>query len=210
MSNDSERKATDILIALEQKIDNLTKLMYNIDLSNKIILDKFSKLNSTSQFELNNNDKQELHNKPSVSQQNIINAVAVSESIPTKVESNKIDIVQAVQEEPKKIIVKSSQDKKPETAKTDKKVPVIQRVTDNNGKDLFMADVSILDENNDLVEKIKTNATGKWQVQLRPGKYIIDIVKTDNVTKNKLQSVQEIIVPEINEPYKLPVAVIKR
>lgn len=91
----------------------------------------------------------------------------------------------------------------------DRKIPVVQRITDKTGKDLFMAKISVMDENQQLVLETKTNASGKWQAHLKPGTYIVHIVKTDTATKQKIEAKQTITVNPVNGTMQLPVAIIR-
>ena len=92
----------------------------------------------------------------------------------------------------------------------DKKVPVVQQLKYNTGGDVFMADVSIADKNNELVHKCKTNAMGKWQAYLKPGKYYVSVMKTDTTTKSKTEALQEITIPNSESTVNLPPAMIKK
>ena len=64
-------------------------------------------------------------------------------------------------------------------------------------------------ENNNT-QKLKTNASGKWQSLLKPGNYRVHILKINNETKQKSEITQDIIVPNISGTLQLPVSVIKR
>jgi hypothetical protein len=88
------------------------------------------------------------------------------------------------------------------------KVPIIQKLVDENNKIIFMADVEIY-ENNILVHKTKTNASGKYQALMKPGTYNVVFVKTDKLTKTKQRATTEIIVPDSKSHVELNTAVLK-
>ena len=96
-----------------------------------------------------------------------------------------------------------------QVVKAEKKVPVTQRVQDNNKKDLFMAEVN-LSSSEGHVLKTKTNAMGKWQAQLPPGKYVVKVSKMDTALQKKLETQQDIIVPNSNSAVLLPTLIINR
>lgn len=129
---------------------------------------------------------------------------------------NKINSSSSIAELPKKTtennlpLLKTEVNIDPSKVKRDtnivensKKIPVIQRVVDKNGKDVFMADVHILDLNDILILKLKTNAIGKWQAQLKPGDYKVKISKTDSLTMTKNEIIQNIKVNDVDNVFTL-------
>jgi len=82
------------------------------------------------------------------------------------------------------------------------KVVVTQRVLDKAGKSVFLADVEIFDEDNNVVFKNRTNGVGKWQASLPLGNYKVRISKRESVTKSKFEKIQQISVngktPQLN------------
>jgi uncharacterized transporter YbjL len=181
---DEQRKATDILIALETKVDNLIKTIAVYDHTSKMMLDRINFVyNYIKNFD--NNTQQDVpDNKP---------ITITNEHIITETEIPRIAARQVPQQ----------------TSTSDKKVPVVQRITNSAGKDLFMAEVSVMNINKELVFKTKTNAVGKWMANLKPDKYIVNIVKTDTATKKKFETTQEINVVNSNSVITLPVMMIK-
>lgn len=74
------------------------------------------------------------------------------------------------------------------------KVAVIQRVVDKNGKSVFLAEIDILDEDNNKIFSTRTNGMGKWQASLNVGNYKIRISRRELVTKQKVEKYQNIVV----------------
>lgn len=74
------------------------------------------------------------------------------------------------------------------------KVAVIQRVVEKNNKSVFLADVEVLDEANNLIFKTRTNGVGKWQASLPVGIYKVRLSKRESVTKQKIEKYQNISV----------------
>lgn len=87
---------------------------------------------------------------------------------------------------------------------------VQQRVVNKNGKSVFLADVQIinLDNNNESV-KTRTNAAGKWSSALAPGNYRVTLKKMDAATKEKIEMSQDIIVDGRINPLDIPMVIIK-
>lgn len=194
--NSSDRKATDILIALEEKVLLLTKVVAANDMNNKLILDRLNKLlliSSGTQTPISNVQK-----SSEVTQDRI----SVSGAPPLEISDTPTTVSRR----------QSIPDDKPLSSdKNLSRIPVGQRITDSNGKDLFMADVVITNVvTNEILNKSKTNAVGKWQAYLPIGKYAVHVIKTDHSTMNKIESLQEIEITPQMKSLQLPVAIIKR
>lgn len=89
-------------------------------------------------------------------------------------------------------------------------VPVMQRVVDRNGKSVFLADVEIIDlTTSQPIFKTRTNGTGKWMASLMPGHYKVLIRKVESLTKERVETPQEITVDGTKSPLDLPTLIIK-
>lgn len=89
-------------------------------------------------------------------------------------------------------------------------VPVMQRVVDRNGKSVFLADVEIIDlTTSQPIFKTRTNGTGKWMASMVPGHYKVLIRKVESLTKERVETPQEIIVDGSKSPLELPMLIIK-
>lgn len=89
-------------------------------------------------------------------------------------------------------------------------VPVVQRVVDRNGKSVFLADVEIIDlTTSQQVFKTRTNGTGKWMASLAPSHYKVLIRKVEALTKERVETPQEITVDGTKSPLELPTLIIK-
>jgi hypothetical protein len=201
------RKASDILLQLEEKIDKLTKIVSVYDINVKLILDRVNKIYAYIEAIPEDNSA-----PPSPQQETYqISADNIMTEVEDQVGHRRTARVESYIPSPP-----ISPQPAPEITSfnSDKKVPVTQRVTlvDGNGavKDLFMAEVSILNENNEVLFKTKTNAAGKWQAHLKSGNYTVKLVKTDTATKKKIEAIQEIVVNDSNTTITLPTATIKR
>ena len=89
-------------------------------------------------------------------------------------------------------------------------VPVMQRVVDRNGKSIFLADVEVIDlATNQSVFKTRTNGTGKWMASLAPSNYRVLIRKVESLTKERVETPQEIMIDGLKSPLDLPMLIIK-
>lgn len=213
MSNEIEpRKASDILLSLEDKVNNLTKMISVYDYNTKIILDRVNKIFAYIDA-LQKEDAllaQQNAQQPIQSENDLFPQYQEKEIIQTSTEHL---ITEETDPKGHRRTARSETYTQPETKQvgsSDKKIPVIQRITDHTGKDIFMAEVSILNKNNEIVYKTKTNAVGKWQAHLKTGNYTVSIVKTDTSTKKKIEAMQDIVVNDSSPTMTLPTAVIKR
>jgi hypothetical protein len=89
-------------------------------------------------------------------------------------------------------------------------VPVIQRVVSSNGKNIHIASVEII--NADTLESIKstrTNAAGRWSISLPIGRYRTLISKTDIMTKERMEVINDFVIDGRQSPLELENAVLK-
>lgn len=181
MSNEEQKQRTvgEVLLSIEEKIIGIGKSFSVIDQSNKLILNKLNELSLSSikrevapaRVEPEVREKTERYVPPEKS-------LEVSDT-PRPNTRRQVDV------SPERI---SPSMKDPQVSK----IPVQQRVVDQNGKDVFMADVVIKDrDTSDVMHKTRSNANGRWQAYLPTGSYLIKISKTNNETKEKMEFFQE-------------------
>lgn len=216
------RKASDILLALETKVETLMKLVYNQDMLLKLIADRTNKMYSyidelqkeykEAQIQNSQDDDEDQDDQKII---NISNEHQITEA-KERVGQSRI-VPRAGPNAPmppqSPILAIPNQQPAPKPQQTpgnDKKVPVMQRVSDHTGKDIYMATVVITDESGHEIHKTKTNAVGKWQAQLKPAPYNIKITKTDTATKKVLETIQKITVNNSNTMITLPVVIMNR
>lgn len=202
------RKASEVLLSIEEKVNSIHQSLTLFNTTNKLILERLNKVyNYIDKLEKEIELEKMANAQPQVEQ-------TVHMDIPLQIEQNPVGtrrtsrIENQTPEQPVRVEVKAEQ--KTEIKHTsERKVPVVQRITNHEGKDLFNAEVSIMTENKELVAKIRTGATGKWQALIPPGNYIVHVVKTNN-DRTKIEALQNITVPDSNTPVVLPLAAIKK
>jgi hypothetical protein len=200
LENKDQRKVTDIISSLEDKVVLLIKTIAANDMNNKLILDRLNKLLNQSSTPSAAPDS-----KPAPQAPKVASPVATQPII----EVSKEPVRFRKQPPPAPSVSDKKESKSGDSSQG--KVPVGQRVTDNTGKDLFMADVQITNLETDELIKVKTNAVGKWQSYLGVGNYSVHISKViDSNTLAKLESLQEIEVTPQMKSLQLPIIIIKR
>lgn len=210
-NNTEPRKASEILLELESKVDALNKSvgLYNFNLN--LILGAVNKTytllaNLTSaSVGIPTTAPQSLPSLPAVPD---LTKISVPEGAPVDVATEflgkrRTDRDNVFAGAPTLTLPTSE-------GRSDRKIPVMQRIQDNNKRDVFMAEVQIYSSNNELVAKSKTSATGRYQAQLIPGKYTVKISKVDPATKKKAEATQEIDVVNSDTTIMLPTFFIQR
>jgi hypothetical protein len=212
----SSRKATDVLLSIESKIDTVLSLYKSLSfdikiLSNKVNYivekqphEKISQQIKPTDFSINNNN----NNLINVKKEDVLPATdyPVGFRRTSRPETYVTDQTDTL------ITCSSEQDTDFKDYKSNSLLPVnvVQRIVDKNGKSLFLAEVEIISSNNPSeVIKTRTNAAGKWQAQLTPGEYKVFIRKRESVTKNKIETFQTINVDGTESLLNLDMLIIK-
>lgn len=236
MSNEP-RKATEVLIDLETKVDMLLSLLRSQDLNIKLLskklntlLDKPSKNVATAEsvdstiftmvpeptihVPISSESKIPVETKPQGFRRTSRpetysgdNAYLDKKTIDPKFP---VQIPKAEAIVPKEATEVRS-DSKPVSTENIRvnSVPVQQRVVDKNSKSVFLADVEVFNQNGEKITKTRTNGAGKWMAALSPGTYKIVLTKRESLTKEKVDLVQSIIVDGKTSPLDLPMLIFK-
>lgn len=234
-----QRKATDVLLDLETKIDLLMSMIRNQDLNIKILSNKLNELLKNNSNTVSNN----FPNAVSEVKNGGFTIEAETKQIPILAEHNvpvdysptgfrrtsrpetysgdnavlkpkkpqkEAEII--VPKEAEKNVIKDDQSNPVNQQKqsTENAVPIIQRVVDRNGKSIFLADVEVFNiETSEKVQKTRTNGAGKWTASLMPGQYRVVLSKRDPVTKGKLENTQDLVVDGTIVPLELKMLTLK-
>lgn len=242
------RKASDVLLALEAKIEALLGIVKNQDLKIGIISNK---LNAVMEMIRNQPKSSEKFNVEAINEvsfpgyvQDLEKSIPISSDFKLPLEDNPKGFRRTSRPEsyagdnavlpkpktnvgpkpppgraeviiPPEVINKTVPIEKPaapqsQTQTNNNAIPVMQRVVDRNGKSVFLADVEILDlSNNQQIFRTRTNGTGKWMASLAPGHYKVLIRKVESLTKEKVETPQDIIVDGTKSPLELSMLIIK-
>ena len=170
-----EKKASELLLELEQKINLIIGYQKTNDLNYKLIIARLDKLTNiitqrfTSTTSLANSSTNVMFHEVSENQ--------TIESNLSKVTS-KSDVVAG-------------------------KTQVQQKICYPDGKIIILANVEIYDIANKLVKKTRTNSAGKWTAALDPGRYNVKIFKPPTSNKPLVERKYEIEIPISEVPIEL-------
>lgn len=173
MSSEEKRKATDIILDLEQKVDNLTRYLTNVDLNIKLILNRLDGLKTA--------DLSNVEARPS------------QDPKPTPVPVEKQVTVESFAQVPgssEKKIIKSV------VAPKQKKNTIYQRVFYPDSGKAILVNVNIFDEQGSPAGQTKTDMSGKWKILLRPGKYTVVLKKSGTQNKPPIDETYPITIEE--------------
>lgn len=214
MSDSEERNATDVLIDLERKVDTLLQLISNVDLNNKLISNKLNSLILKVESQQSTPKPEVKNNHPTIETESFQPKVFVEKSpSPNRRISRQEPVADPVitfgQKEPEIVLNQKNKESIPEVVtpptqeikelRKDTKEfvfdDVVQNVQKNvipisqtvmkNCKAVFMADVEIINESNEVVKKTRTNGVGKWQAALPVGNYKISVKPKDGSKEAK-------------------------
>jgi len=189
VTEENPKKATDILVEINQKVDKLLGMVANHDLLLKTLNNKLNKTNIPT----------ENLNIPQVPLKTNIPGLKPGVVLgPNGLEQKEIvsddEFVQVNTDHLDAEIQKSN----------GKKVAVQQRVTYADGSNICLANVEITGNNLKAPKKLKTNAMGKWLIALEPGQYVVAITKSANKNKQGIAISMNITIPESDKPVELP------
>lgn len=207
------RKASDVLLELEEKVDRIVQITALYDHNIKLILSKANAAHTLLQqvaTKLGLEEHQQLNALKNS------NAISIPAGVPIEVatenKGQRRTTRPTVSEQPPTVFPEhqaqpTEQMKKSATTPPERKIPVVQRIQRNN-KDVFMADIKIF-AGNEQIFKGRSNATGKYQCLLAPGKYTVKVSKTDPTTKQLIEQGQEITITSSEGTLTLPNFVLK-
>lgn len=205
MSN--KRKATDVLLQMESSINTLLGYVRNQDHMIKMLLQKISLLEK--QITVNFDKPAPAPSQPQAKplMPGLKSGVILGQSGLKHVE------VEAKSEEELEfpvVEVPAPQGKRRSgryvsepNVNSNKPIPVQQSVVYPDGKNVCLANVEIFQEDK-LVKKTRTNASGKWITSLEPGVYTVCVFKQSVANKPEVNLSFEIDVHPSDGPIELP------
>lgn len=217
MTDNDNRRASDILLDLESKIITLISAVASLNTAVNTLSNRINK-NSNIKNDLEEPKEQQ---KFSVEAADVIPKLIKAEAA-LPVTSNPLGIRRGARAEnyagekqfeteqkevsnfrpalPKPEVVENQQ-----PIQQDKgTITVTQRVVNGEGKSLFLADVAIVDNiTGKQMRKLKTNASGSWTTTLNPSSYLIKIKKIDPALNKVFESSQIVEVHGTSNPLNL-------
>ena len=202
-----QRKATEILLDIESRVSRIEGEIKLYNAGQALILKKLNEALSLREPET---EAKKTLPVPSVQppievETNFQNGKRIGRDTETKATNADITF--------KEFLVQKAQaqeQQKKASHPSGKKLPVVQKIQDTNGKDIFMANIVIAMPDGTQVFSTKTNAMGKWQAQLQPGTYQMRIGKTENSTGKRIDITTPIIIPDADGAVELKTLVVER
>lgn len=176
------RKASEIVVSLEHKVDLILKSLQNYNFKLNLVLQEINKVNGTLAL-LMEEDPENKGKEPE----------PIIEEI--KADADPIGVRRTARPE--------TVNKFPSIPPSEKKVPVHQKVLDPNGKIVFLADVEVVTSDKNLILKTRTTAAGKWVGSLPPGQYTLFILKRETNNRKRLEFTRTITVEASDVPVEL-------
>lgn len=217
-----DRKATDVLLQIESKVDELLSYIKADNLANKIILERLRIVTESleklslkpSSVSVSDSGK-----KPNLSVSADFTKPTTNVGSEQQQQKQLSDKISVTTLSLKDKIKKAMDDAKEDTSSlefpaakeqskeknTDKPISVQQKITDVEGSNLFMANVEIFDLNDVLIKKTKTNQTGKWLAQLPVGTYNVAVTKVGANNKPSINVKYSIEITNENSNLELPI-----
>jgi hypothetical protein len=206
-----QRKATDVLIGLEKKIEDLLSYQKNQDLLIKKISQQLSDINKSisdlkSSFsdqsaaftaELKVEPSKELKTIPGLKPGIVIGKFKGEEKNTNESLENNDDSNQtSLKEQNKKRGTRQVNSNKP--------MPIKQSLKYPDGRPLAMAKIDIYDVDKiNLISSVKSSILGEWVESLLPEKYIINIFKKASGDKPEVSLEYMLDIPNSTTPLKL-------
>jgi hypothetical protein len=197
---EEKRSATDILLSLESKINTLEQRSQNTEYLLKALLGKTNKAVSVStpsesQFVVN---KDNFENRPKT---NRFSEMAESQGV--SLDDHEMISSFGISEMSESAVRGSSRGQrgaKPKGSKTS----VSQTINCGNSP-VFLANIEVFDENNELISNTRTNTKGRWLSALYPGNYNVHILKRypPDSGKKPIDTSYQITVPSSDKPLEL-------
>jgi len=228
-----QRKATDILLELESKLNLILEISKNQDLNLKLLSNKINILSSKIDDNIKSAIKIDNVGTDAIESQ-INNAfLSTPYDLSLKVDDSPSDGFRrtsrpetfsknnksaqtlqknvVINENVQDIIFQSPKNEKveKETSQSFGAIPVVQRIVDKNSKSVFLADVEVKSSSGEIVIKTRTNGTGKWVGSLNPGTYKVMVKKRESISKQQLECVKEIKISESKDTLILEDIVLK-
>lgn len=221
--SEENRKATDILLSIESKLEALLNYHKSQDLNLKTLSNKINNLSEVKQPLIQKNE----------SNNNVFAVTAEAVDVAPFVTANK-SLPQPLSMEDSIIGIRRSSrdqlDDKTEFKDYDrhvihtknelpilskeksvevKHVQITQRVVNKNQQSVFLAEVEIKDLDDNLVSKTRTNSVGKWSATIPSGKYRVSVNKKESSSKQKIEALQDIYIDGSKSIDTLPDLIIK-
>lgn len=197
-----ERKATEVILTMENLLKEILGHIKNIDLKYSLLIKKIEKIDMKQplpEVEVVFPDYQPT--------QQAASKFGSNSDLKSKIQLA-LEEAQRDTEQSDQLTVETHQNGKRRNLRVQgdsqiRQIPVQQRITYEDGKNIYMASVEISDIDGNLVKKTNTNQVGKWQVPLSPGDYEVNVTKAGTAIKPKVELCYKINIPNQDSTVEL-------
>jgi len=233
------RKASEIILAMENKIDILLGIVRSLDLNIKILSNKFNQLSEKREVLPPKITMEAVHiATPHVPLQSTFQpdperAIIIDPENNSFMEESPKGFRRTSRPEtfsgdnaylplpkelPKAEVIVPNRETSAQSKEPPKQImqtlqhsviPTMQRVVNRNGKSIFLADVEITNLKTREVKRTRTNGTGKWTAALEAGSYQVAVKKQEAASNEMLEVVQDINIDGKTSPLELNILIIK-
>lgn len=196
------RKASDILVSLENQVNQLLQLVRSQDLNIKILSNKLNVL---------------LNGGATISEEYVAVTptikISTENQIPMETSPKGFRRVSRPETYANTPIIPPSEPvfqdytppaSQPTVTQVNVKIPVSQKILSEEGKALFLTDVEIINSEGKVEYKTRTNSAGTWNAVLSPGSYKVHLRKTETLSKKQINLIQNIVIDGLTPVKKLP------
>jgi hypothetical protein len=204
------RKATDVIIDLETKVDSLVGYIKNMDNNIKLLLGHINELKMVG---VNPPVVAPNSSPPAVAKQamkfeempktNIFDGLKEQAGIQDNSTNNSIE--EQPDDELIEEVVHTGERRGSRVAtQSSNKISVSQQIFMPDGSPMFLASVEIMDFNGMLVKQTRTNTKGRWIAPLEQGNYSVHVVKrTSDNSKEPIELQFVVEIPSSEAPLEL-------
>jgi len=215
MVDEDKRVATDILLSIEAKLTTLDKRVQNSEYLLKTLLGKANKAQSVppptspqtipkmaAPYPMDVINKDNFENRPKT---NRFSEMAANQGV--DIEDRTGTYVAKPAENGGEMVESSlrgasrgQRGPKPKGSKS-----TVTQVLNRGNEVLFLANIEVLDTNNELVSQTRTNTKGRWMMSLAPGDYQVHVTKRfpPDSGKKSIDTEYQISVPPSDKPLEL-------
>ncbi len=208
--SDNNRKATDVLLSIENKLEELLNHHRSQDLNLKILSNKLNNFLDLVPKMMQPVKEAQPQQPPKFTVEIADSApvpIKVAPSIKIEQDSDPVGFRRTSRPETFENKFQKQQDvefteyESPKVEKTKpanvkiedlSSVQVTQRVIDKKQKSIFLAEVEVKTLDGEIAHKTRTNSVGKWSASLKPGKYRVSVSKKESSLKQKVDLFQDI------------------
>jgi len=189
-------KSSELLQEVYNKLVNLEKLFKLSDYKQTLIIKKINEMNFNEQKSTNNNLIDLVKPK---GPGKVVTPDLMPDALELELKTKKNKLMSISKS---KDVDKHYDNEDLTDNENSPKFPVTQKLTGSNGKALTQTEIVVKNMNGGMIKRIKSNSSGRWQIMLSVGKYIVEVSGKD--MKETISYTQSFEVKQSTTPILLP------